>query len=57
MRSGTVDTLFANTDEILSLYETNSFADAVAALRREGVLAFVTRSEKGADRDRGRGKF
>jgi adenosine kinase len=48
MRTGTVDTLFANTDEILSLYETNSFTDAVAALRREGVLAFVTRSEKGA---------
>ena len=49
MRSGTVDTLFANTDpKVLSLYETDSFPDAIAALRKEGVLAFVTRSEKGA---------
>ena len=48
MRSGTVDTVFANTDEVLSLYETDSFPDAIAALRKEGVLAFVTRSEKGA---------
>ncbi len=48
MRSGTVDTLFANTDEVLSLYETSNFDDAIAALRAEGVLAFVTRSEKGA---------
>jgi len=48
MRSGTVDTLFANTDELLSLYQTSDFTEALDALRREGVLGFVTRSEKGA---------
>jgi sugar/nucleoside kinase (ribokinase family) len=47
MRSGTVDTIFANTDEILSLYETPDFNEALANLRAEGVLGFVTRSEKG----------
>ena len=48
MRRGIVDTLFANTDEILSLYETPSLEEALAAVRREGVLAAVTRSEKGS---------
>ncbi len=48
MRRGIVDTLFANTDEILSLYETPSLDEALAAVRREGVLAAVTRSEKGS---------
>ncbi len=47
MRSKTVDTLFANTDEILSLYETTHFEEALDALRRENVLGIVTRSEKG----------
>ena len=47
MRSGTVDTLFANTQEILSLYETPHFDEALDALRAEGVLGVVTRSEKG----------
>ena len=47
MRSGTVDTIFANTDEILSLYETPDFDEALDNLRAEGVLGFVTRSEKG----------
>jgi adenosine kinase len=48
MRRGIVDTLFANSDEILSLYETPSLEEALAAARREGVLAAVTRSEKGS---------
>ena len=48
MRRGMVDTLFANTDEILSLYQTPSLDEALAAVRREGVLAAVTRSEKGS---------
>jgi adenosine kinase len=48
MRRGLVDTLFANTDEILSLYQTPSLDEALAAVRREGVLAAVTRSEKGS---------
>ena len=47
MRSGLVDTIFANTDELLSLYETPHFDEALDALRAEGVLGAVTRSEKG----------
>ena len=47
MRGGLVDTVFANTEEILSLYQTPKFEDALAALRAEGVLGVVTRSEKG----------
>ncbi len=47
MRSRTVDTIFANTDEILSLYETPHLHEALDALRAEGVLGIVTRSEKG----------
>ena len=47
MRSRTVDTIFANTDEVLSLYETPHFDEALDALRAEGVLGAVTRSEKG----------
>jgi adenosine kinase len=48
MRRGLVDTLFANSDEILSLYQTPSLDEALDAARREGVLAAVTRSEKGS---------
>jgi sugar/nucleoside kinase (ribokinase family) len=54
MRSRTVDTIFANTDEILSLYETPHFDEALDNLRAEGVLGVVTRSENGCiivDRD------
>ena len=47
MRSRTVDTIFANTDEVLSLYETPDFDEALDSLRAEGVLGVVTRSEKG----------
>jgi len=47
MRSRTVDTIFANTEELLSLYETPHFDEALDALRAEGVLGAVTRSEKG----------
>jgi adenosine kinase len=47
MRSKTVDTIFSNTDELLSLYETPHFGEALDALRAEGVLGIVTRSEKG----------
>jgi len=48
MRGGLVDTLFANTDELLSLYQTTDLPEALDAVRREGVLAAVTRSEKGS---------
>lgn len=48
MRSGTVDIVFANSHEIKSLYETSSFDDALARIRRDCKLAAVTRSEKGS---------
>ncbi len=43
-----VDILFANEDELLSLYETDDFDSAVSQLRVEAPLAAVTRSEKGS---------
>jgi sugar/nucleoside kinase (ribokinase family) len=46
--AGDVDLLFANESEILSLYETTNFDDAVARLKSECKYGAVTRSEKGA---------
>ena len=43
-----IDLLFANEDELKSLYEVNEFDDAVELLRRDCHIAAVTRSEKGA---------
>jgi fructokinase len=43
-----VDILFANEAELLSLYETEDFAAALAAVRAEVAIAAVTRSEKGS---------
>ncbi len=43
-----VDVLFANEAEILSLYETTSFDEAVAQVRGDCDVAALTRSEKGA---------
>ena len=48
MRSGVVDTVFANTDELLSLYETPHLNEGLDALGKEGVTGVVTRSEKGS---------
>ena len=48
MRNKTVDIVFANESELLSLYETADFDTALSALRNEGVLGVVTRSEKGS---------
>ncbi len=48
MRTGVVDTVFANTEEALSLYETPHLSEALDAFAKEGVLAVVTRSEKGS---------
>jgi sugar/nucleoside kinase (ribokinase family) len=48
MRSGVVDTVFANTDEVLSLYQTTHVQEALDALRAENALGVVTRSEKGS---------
>jgi sugar/nucleoside kinase (ribokinase family) len=43
-----VDILLANEAETLSLYETDDFDAALAAVRAETNLAAITRSEKGA---------
>jgi sugar/nucleoside kinase (ribokinase family) len=48
VRRGLVDTVFANRDEVRSLYQTADLATAIEALRAEGVLGIVTRSEEGA---------
>jgi sugar/nucleoside kinase (ribokinase family) len=48
MRSGVVDTLFANEFELRSLYETSDFGTSVDLVRKDVRLAVVTRSEKGA---------
>jgi adenosine kinase len=47
IRNGTVDLVFANESELLSLYETSDFGSAVAALRNDATLGVITRSEKG----------
>jgi adenosine kinase len=47
MRTKTVNAIFSNTDELLSLYETPHFDEALDMLRAEGVLGIVTRSAKG----------
>jgi adenosine kinase len=47
IRTGTVDLVFANERELLSLYQTADFDTALRALRAEARLAVVTRSEKG----------
>ncbi len=43
-----VDILFANEGEVTSLYEVNSWAEAVEAVRAEVGLAALTRSEAGS---------
>ncbi|HLH51663.1 MAG TPA: adenosine kinase [Roseiarcus sp.] len=48
IRSGLVDTVFANTEEVHSLYQTADFKTALEALRAEGALGVVTRSENGS---------
>jgi sugar/nucleoside kinase (ribokinase family) len=48
MRSGTVDIVFANEDELKSLYQTADFDTALDAIRGDCALAAVTRSELGS---------
>ncbi len=48
MQSGTVDIVFANRQEALSLYETEDFELALANIARDCKLAAVTMSEEGA---------
>jgi sugar/nucleoside kinase (ribokinase family) len=43
-----IDIVFANESEIKSLYETQSFDGAVAAIRKDCKLSALTRSEKGS---------
>ena len=47
LRDGTVDILFANEGELASLLEEPDFDAGVAMLRREPVLAAITRGEHG----------
>ena len=42
-----IDLLFGNEDELLSLYELDSFDDAIAALRAECAMAAITRGADG----------
>lgn len=48
MRSGTVDIVFANRQEVLSLYETDDFELALKSIAADCKLAAVTLSEEGA---------
>ncbi|ESX28518.1 carbohydrate kinase [Mesorhizobium sp. LSHC440B00] len=43
-----LDIVFANSHEIKSLYQTKSFDEALAAIRKDCKIAAVTRSEKGS---------
>lgn len=45
---GHVDILFANEEEIKSLYEVDSFDEALARVREHCKIACLTRSEKGS---------
>lgn len=48
MGSGTVDIVFANESELLSLYQTSSFDEGLKAIREDCDLSVVTRSAKGS---------
>ncbi len=48
MRSRTVDIVFANESEVKSLYQTASFEAALDAIRKDCLIAAVTRSELGS---------
>lgn len=48
IRTGVVDIIFANEHEVHALYQTADMETALNALRAEGILGVVTRSEHGA---------
>ena len=48
MRSGTIDLVFANQSELLSLYQTSDFATAMSAIRGDVQAAAITRGENGS---------
>jgi len=43
-----VDILFANEDEVISLYQADGFDEALQAVRQDCAIAALTRSEKGS---------
>lgn len=43
-----VDILFGNDQELMSLYEMDTFEAAIAAVRRDSALAIITRGQLGA---------
>jgi len=47
LAAGKVDILFANEAEIMSLYQSRSFDEALQAVRGKCAIAVLTRSEKG----------
>lgn len=47
IRTNAVDIVFANESELHALYQTADYETAVAELKKEKILAFVTRSAKG----------
>jgi sugar/nucleoside kinase (ribokinase family) len=57
MRSGTVDIVFANREETLSLYETRDFEEALARIAADCKIAAVTMSEEGAVILRGKERY
>lgn len=46
--TGHVDVLFANEDEIMSLYQVDNFDEALQHVRQDCRIAALTRSEKGS---------
>lgn len=46
--SGSIDIVFANEAEILALYQTDNFDEAMTAIAKDTTLAAVTRGEKGS---------
>jgi len=48
IQEGAIDVLFANEHEIISLYETKTFDEALQAVRGRVPVAALTRSEKGS---------
>lgn len=48
MQSGTVDIVFANEEELKSLYQTADFDSAIEALRDDCELAAITRGSEGS---------
>ncbi|NTF40373.1 adenosine kinase [Rhizobium rhizogenes] len=57
MRSGTVDIVFANRDEALSLYETDDFDKALTSIAADCKIAAVTTGKDGAVIVRGNERY